>query len=122
MKTLLLILSSLLASAAFGSDDANVFSCMAGASPNGLGVERIALDLSKEDPEGVMTITYINAKQTAVGHITYDGDLTHYEIFPASTKNLGHVSVDLVKNNGKWTATMKKESIDNFSVLDCEEI
>ncbi|MGZ3711617.1 MAG: hypothetical protein ACXVBE_07665 [Bdellovibrionota bacterium] len=123
MKTIILSLTVLLLSTAAQASENNlVFTCVPGSQPNGLGIERLVLDLSTDDPQGIMTLTYENAKKTLVGEVDYEGAGNRYYIVTPSTKALGDVSVKAVRKNREWTATVTSDSIDTFSALSCEVI
>ena len=122
MKNLILALSLLLtATAAHATDESSIqFSCVPGNQPNGLGIERIVFDLSTDDPQGVVTLTYQNSGVTLVSDVDYEADAKHYEVTPSSHK-LGDLSFLLTgKNHIMTKATVKSDSIDTFSVLECE--
>lgn len=121
MKSLILALSVLASSSALAGDESTLFTCAPTLAPNGLGIERLALDLSNEDPEGVMTITLEGAEKTIVGNVDYEADATRFWEITPSSKSIKDYGVRVNWTKRGWEATVRHDSIDTFSVLACEE-
>ena len=119
MKTLMFSCVALLTSMAAHAADSTIYSCVPGSQPNGLGIKKLVLDVSNEDPEATMTLTYQNGGQPVVSNMATEDSGTRIELIPNSRRD-GDLSVILVKKSGKWTANVKSATIDTFSVLDCQ--
>jgi hypothetical protein len=102
------------------ASETTFFACTQTSEPNGLGVEKLSLEISNEDPEADMTLNYIQSSQNIYSHMAYEGDYSHYKLIPNSSGD-GNLSVNLINNHGVWKATVTSESIDTFSVLTCRK-
>ena len=123
MKTMIIALSLLMAAtAAHASQDSTRFSCEPAAGlDNELGIERLAADLSNEDPEGVVTLLYNKEKASLVGNVDYESDANRYDLTP-SNKALGEVTIRVFKKKGQWLARVISDANRNVSTLACEEL
>jgi hypothetical protein len=94
--------------------------CRPGNLQNGLGIQKLVLDISTEDPEAVMELLYRQSSQSIVSSMSYDGDSFSYHFIPTGRRD-GQVSVSLKSHGNVWTASVNDESIDTFSILSCEQ-
>jgi hypothetical protein len=102
------------------ASETTLFACTSTSEPNGLGIEKLSLEISNEDPEAEMTLHYLQSSQIIQSHMAYEGDYSHYKLIPNSSGD-GNLSVDLINNRGVWKTTVTAENIDTFSVLACRK-
>jgi hypothetical protein len=112
--------ASLLASFAHAAAGYDTVTCKPGQSTNGLAIKSLVLEISKEDPEARMTVTYLHNTRRNVSSMAYEGsDFDGYTFMPNSNRD-GDISVRLVrKQRTSWTANVSHGVIDTFSILDC---
>ncbi len=89
------------------------------SNPNGLGIKSIVLDISTEDPDCVMYLTYNKRLKASVRNMAYEGTDTEYKFTPYGS-NDGNVRVYLKKQGSGWIANVFDANIDTYSVLACK--
>ncbi len=105
------------ANVAFAAKNIN-FLCKPSGGPNGLEIQSLALEVSTEDPEALMTVIYSDEK--SVSHMAYEGTSSEYHFTPERNGE-GTLSVFLKKGASTWTATVKDAYMDTFSSLVCNK-
>ena len=100
-------------SMAFAADSFTVV-CTPGGL-NGLGIATMKLEVSNEDPEATMTLTFQRSARPMVRNMDYEGTSTEFRMVGEG------VSVFLKKERREWTANVTFPSVDTFSLLSCTD-
>ena len=119
MKKLIVLFLTMFSSTVLASDDQK-FICFDGRnSMNGLDIHSIQLFISSEDPEAEMRILFSDGKSRR-SLMSYHTSDCGFVLEPNSSTD-GTISVNLCKKSGRWSATVRQEHLDTFSILMCVE-
>lgn len=84
---------------------------------NGLGITRIDVSVSSEDPQALMTVTQGSHKEES--WMATEEDHKMLSLVPETDRD-GEISVRIAKlGNGKYEASVAHSMIDTFSILSC---
>lgn len=120
MKNLIALFILLISTSSFAADSFKFRCAPTAGNTNGLGIKLLVLDVSTEDPDAVMSITYQGGSKAIKANMSYEGTNTKYHFTPYSTTD-GKVSLWVTSQNGSWTASVGHSQIDTFSILSCNK-
>ncbi|MES2964021.1 MAG: hypothetical protein V4760_09035 [Bdellovibrionota bacterium] len=117
MKNALLVLALSLSTLPALATPDSLFDCKPTPS-NGLGIQRLELVVSNEDPQARMKTTYSGGSSTDAW-LAYEGHDDEMSFVPETERD-GSLSVHLKRVAGKnFEASVTDENIDTFSILQC---
>lgn len=122
MKTVLsLAIFMLLPLSAQARNDATIYLCEPGEAANGLNIRELKLNVSNEDPEAELTVSYGSDSASERHLLDYDMDGDNFN-FVFSHDHPREIEIHLIKNAVGWKAHVTSPRIDTFSILDCSEL